>query len=275
MQSEVPFTCERRCYERGILEQPIAVFDAGIGSYAIARKIADRFPGQDVLYFADRANFPYGGKSRAELLALLQSTIERLESYGPAAVVIASNAPSVMVLDDLRTSSRTPLFGVLPPVRRALNASVIKRIAVLGVASLIASPEITAYVEREAAGQGKVDLVNASDLVELVESGGFLTDVDGTLAAVRAKLETLHSDTDIASLSSTHLPWLARYFEQAGPDMRFLDPADDVVEAVAPYVNTGSGTFRTLVSERPGYDLADFRRMLERLGLDLAIERAV
>jgi hypothetical protein len=57
------------------LKQPIAVFDAGIGSYAIARKIADRFPRQDVLYFADRANFPYGGKTRAELLAAMQSTI--------------------------------------------------------------------------------------------------------------------------------------------------------------------------------------------------------
>jgi glutamate racemase len=117
--------------------------------------------------------------------------------------------------------------------------------------------------------------VNASDLVELVESGAFLTDVDGTLAAVRAKLDTLHPDADIATLSSTHLPWLARYFEEARPDIRFLHPADDVVEAVAPYVINGSGTFRTLVSERPGYDLADFQRMLGHLGLDLAIERAV
>jgi hypothetical protein len=52
----------------------------------------------------------------------------------------------------------------------------------------------------------------------------------------------------------------------------FFDPADDVVEAVAPYVITGSGTFPTLVSGRQGYDVADFRRMLEYLGLDLAIE---
>jgi glutamate racemase len=245
------------------LKQPIAVFDAGIGSYAIARKIADR------------ANFPCGCKTRAELLAAMQSTIERLESYSPTAVVVASNAPSIMVLDDLMACSRTPLVGVFPTVRRALKASVTKRIAVLGVASLIASPEITAYVEREAAEQGRVDLVNASDLVELVESGAFLTDVDGTLAAVRAKLDTLHPDADIATLSSTHLPWLARYFEEARPDIRFLDPADDVVEAVAPYVINGSGTFRTLVSERPGYDLADFQRMLGHLGLDLAIERAV
>jgi glutamate racemase len=74
--------------------------------------------------------------------------------------------------------------------------------------------------------------------------------------------------------SSTHLPWLVRYFEEAGPGLRFLDPADDVVEGVAPYITNGSGAFRTLVSERQGYDLADFRRMLEHLGLNLAIERA-
>jgi glutamate racemase len=256
-----------------VLKQPIAVFDAGIGSYAIARKIADRFPAQDVLYFADRASFPYGGKGRTELLAVMRSTIERLESFGPAAIVIASNAPSVMVLDDLKDWSRTPIIGVFPPVRRALETSVTKRIAVMGVASLISSSEIGAYVARESAGQGNVDLISASDLVELVENGKFLTDPETTLTAVRSKLDTLHPETDVATLSSTHLPWLLRYFEQAGPRLRFLDPADDVVAAVAPYATRGSGVFRTLVSEREGYDLADFQRMLARLGLDLTIER--
>jgi glutamate racemase len=53
---------------RVILKQPVAVFDAGIGSYAIARKIADRFSGQDVLYFAERANFPYGASDLVELV---------------------------------------------------------------------------------------------------------------------------------------------------------------------------------------------------------------
>ena len=134
------------------LIRPIAVFDAGIGSYIIARQIANRFPGQDVVYFADRASFPYGGKGRAELLAVMRSTIHRLERYGPVAIVIASNAPSLMVLDELRAASRTPLVGVFPPVRRALAVSRTKRAAVLGVASLIASDEIRAYVEREAAG---------------------------------------------------------------------------------------------------------------------------
>ena len=228
-----------------ILKQPVAVFDAGIGSYAIARKIADRFPGEDVLYFADRANFPYGGKDKTELLAVMRGTIKRLESFGPSAIVIASNAPSVMVLDDSRAGAGRRSSACFHP-----SGARWRR------------PR-----------QSQIDLVSASDLVELVENGTFLMDAERALTAVRAKLDTLHPDTDVATLSSTHLPWLLRYFEQAGPRMRFLDPADDVVEAVAPYTTSGSGAFRTLVSEREGYDLADFQRMLARLGLELTVER--
>ena len=67
------------------------------------------------------------------------------------------------------------------------------------------SPEILGYVERETEGIGKVELVNASDHVELVETGAFLADVDRTLVAVRAKLDTLHPNTDATTWSSTHL----------------------------------------------------------------------
>lgn len=110
-----------RALSQIVLKQPTALFDAGIGSYAIARKIANRFSSQDCC-FADRANFCCGGKNRREPLALMRGTIERLESYGPAAIV-------------------TPLVRVFPPIRRALATSVTKRITLLGVASLIAVPK--------------------------------------------------------------------------------------------------------------------------------------
>lgn len=91
------------------LIQPIAVFDAGIGSYAAVAAIRRRLPQQDVLYFADRASFPYGEKTRSELLAILQRTLRFLDAFEPAAVLIASNAPSITVLDELEGMS-APAF---------------------------------------------------------------------------------------------------------------------------------------------------------------------
>jgi len=57
------------------LHRPIAVFDAGIGSYAIVAEIRKRLPRQDILYFADRASFPYGAMGRERMQATLDELL--------------------------------------------------------------------------------------------------------------------------------------------------------------------------------------------------------
>ena len=54
---------------------PVAVFDSGIGSLSIIRELKREVPYEDLLYFADRAHFPYGGKSHQELRELMVNTI--------------------------------------------------------------------------------------------------------------------------------------------------------------------------------------------------------
>jgi glutamate racemase len=106
------------------MHRPIAVFDAGTGSYAIIAEIQKALPRQDIVYLADRASFPYGGKSRSELLSIMQRTIAFLETFDPSVTVIASNAPSIMVLEALRGHTSVPLFGVFPPLHKALDLSL-------------------------------------------------------------------------------------------------------------------------------------------------------
>lgn len=92
-------------------------------------------------------------------------------------------------------------------------------VAVLGVASLASSPEIGTYIANQADGHA-VQVVNASSMVELVESGAFLNDPAGTQAQVNAFMQQLlrkHPGLDVCTLSSTHLPWLAPFFQRAAP----------------------------------------------------------
>ena len=163
------------------LVRPIAVFDAGIGSYAAVAAIRHRLPDQDILYFADRASFPYGDKSRADLLAILGRTLGYLDTFAPSAVLVASNAPSITVLDDLTGAINRPIFGVRPPIAEALRDAGSGDVAVLGVASMVSSPELRAYADAQAGSDaGRVHLVDASSLVGLVEGGAFLFDRDQT-----------------------------------------------------------------------------------------------
>jgi len=259
------------------LVRPVAVFDAGIGSYAAVAAIQRLLPGQDILYFADRASFPYGDKSRPELLAILRRTLRYLDSFDPAAVLVASNAPSITVLDELTGIINPPVFGVRPPIAAALAVAGRKAVAVLGVRSMVESPELRLYADTQAGERkAQVHLVNASPLVELVESGAFLFAPDQAQAQVNAFLDALdgqHPDIAAFTLSSTHLPWLRAFLARARPGRPLFDPLDDAIAAVAPHAVPGTGAVLALVTENERYSAAEFGLMLDRLGVSLPLHR--
>jgi glutamate racemase len=251
------------------LHQPIGIFDAGIGSYAIVERVRARFPLQDIVYLADRASFPYGGKTPDELLASVRRAASYLCAQGCQAVVLASNAPSVMVLDALRAAVPVPVFGIFPPLREALARSKSKQVAVLGVASLVNSEAMKTYVRQEAGPDGEVLLVNASALVDIVERFAFLGDPAATAHTVRQFIDDIRRRApalDVMTMSSTHLPWLRPFFESAASDVLFLDPADSVLEQLQPHASAGSGRTCCLATQTAELSLESFNAALHALG---------
>jgi glutamate racemase len=256
------------------MHRPVAVFDAGIGSYAIVAEIHKAFPKQDILYFADRASFPYGGKGRDELLSVMRRSLAFLSRFEPDAIVIASNAPSIMVLEELQREPGPPLFGVHPPLEKALSRTRTGHVGILGVRSLVESPMLSGFVAARTAEPEKVAQIDASPMVELVESGAFLFDPTATRQRVDAFMRDIHDRhprIDVFTLSSTHLPWLADFFRKACPEAAFLDPAADVVAGLCPEQG-GSGQIRGLGTESERYDIASFRAMLEKVGVSIPLE---
>ncbi|MCU6500868.1 aspartate/glutamate racemase family protein [Rugamonas sp. A1-17] len=256
------------------LQRPIGIFDAGIGSYAIVERVRAAFPAQDVVYFADRASFPYGAKSPQQLLEVVQRATEFLQDQGCVAVVLASNAPSVVVLEPLRAAAAVPVIGIFPPVAEAVRRSASGRVAVLGVRSMVDSAAMQAYAAAHR-GAGEVLLVNASALVELVENFDFVHRPQATRAAIDrfiGELRAAHPLVDVMTMSSTHLPWLKPFFEAAAPDVQFLDPADSVLAELAPYTSAGAGQTRCLATASAELSLEDFNTALRALGTPLRAE---
>jgi glutamate racemase len=254
------------------LHRPIGIFDAGIGSYAIVERVRGRFPKQDIIYFADRVSFPYGSKTPAELLLSVQSATQYLQDEGCVAVVLASNAPSVVVLESLRAAVSVPVIGVFPPIREALARSKTAEIAVLGVRSMITSEALRAYADGNRTLSSQVLLLNASSLVDLVENFIFILDPLGTQAVVTnfiSDVRGLHPNIDVMTMSSTHLPWLKSFFEFAAPDVLFLDPADTVLDELAPHTSNGEGRTRCIATETAELSLQAFNTALRSLGTQL------
>lgn len=255
------------------LERPLAVFDSGIGSYGVVKAIQEKLPKQDILYLADRASFPYGGKSRIELVHIMETTIEFLSRYHPSGIVIASNAPSIMVLDELKETAKLLLFGVYPPVEEAMEASKSGHVGIMAVQSLVESETLDDFIRNHSRSPENVAKINASPMVELVESGMFQFDPEETQKRVDQFIQTIQKNfpkVDVLTFSSTHLPWLREFFELAWPECKFLDPVETIVSALGSGT-VGTGKIQGLVTESEGYGVATFKKLLEQLGADIPL----
>ena len=66
-------------------EQPIAVFDSGVGGISVLREMVKIMPYEDFIYYGDSKHAPYGTKSLEEVRSLTISHTRELMGQGAKA----------------------------------------------------------------------------------------------------------------------------------------------------------------------------------------------
>ena len=208
----------------------IVVFDSGLGSLSIIKAIQRTFKA-DIIYFADQQNFPYGNKSQAQLSPIIKKSLKILQAqFSPDVIVLASNTPSLML-----NLSSNKVIGVKPPLNEACKISKSKRIGILGTKSAIMSKGLSKYIKEENLSKSfKIFKINGSPLVDLVESGKFITNKQYCKKIIKKVLNgvILKNSIDTITLSSTHLPFLKLLLENQFPNVQFIDPGCIVAQKV-------------------------------------------
>ena len=103
---------------RNMKTAPIGVTDSGVGGLTVVRELQKLLPGEDIVYFGDGANCPYGNRSREELEALLARNVAFLKGKGVKAVVVACNTTSALV-DSAPRDFGVPLCTISAPAAQA------------------------------------------------------------------------------------------------------------------------------------------------------------
>ncbi|MGI0011030.1 MAG: glutamate racemase [Nitrosopumilaceae archaeon] len=210
----------------------IAVFDSGFGSLSIIKSIQKKIK-SEIIYFADQKNFPYGTKSVSDLRKIVKSTIFNLEKkFSPDLIVVGSNTPSLLLKDIIK---KPKIIGVFPPIKGAVKKTKSDTIAILATKSVVESNALKIFIEKNVPKKIKVIKINASPLVELVESGKFIYDKRFCKKIIEKNLldPVIINNVDVVTLSSTHLPFLLPILKQVFPKITFLDPANMIANQVA------------------------------------------
>lgn len=206
---------------------PIGVFDSGLGGLSVLREIRTLLPAEDVLYYADSAHCPYGGRSLEYILDRSVAISDYLLGRGARLLVVACNTASSVALSHLRSLHRTPIVGMVPAVKPAVAATRSGKIGVLATPRTVTGEALAALI-REHTREAEVYTVQAPGLVELVEAGYLAGPrVEAALRPLLCPL--LERGVDTVVLGCTHYPFLRDAMQQlAGPQLALIDSGEAV-----------------------------------------------
>ena len=70
-------------------DQPVAVFDSGVGGLTVLHELLVSLPTEDYIYLGDTARFPYGERSQGELQGFAVEIADHLLELGANGVEAA------------------------------------------------------------------------------------------------------------------------------------------------------------------------------------------
>ena len=270
-------------------QQPIGIFDSGVGGLTVAAALIDLLPGEATVYFGDTARYPYGNKSPEEVTeAATQVARLLVEQFNVKLLVAACNTASSVCLSyevgalpggaaggSALADLGVPVVGVIEPGVQALaKVKEFQRVGVIATTGTVASG---AYQQamRQAAPEVELTCAACPGFVEFVERGE--TDSQQALILARRLLAPmLDAKVEALLLGCTHYPFLARVIgEVMGPDVVLVSSADETAFAVRQVLAD-----MCLLAETPGEpaarrwlvsgDDASFRELgTQRLGLSM------
>jgi len=240
----------------------IAVFDSGMGSLSVIKPIQKRIKAE-IIYFADQKNYPYGTKTVPQLDRIIKSTIVKLqEKFSPDVIVVGSNTPSLL----LHIEKKDKIFGVYPPLKEAASKTRSGKIGILATRSVIKNKTFDRYIKKNVPSKIQVTKINATPLVDLVESGKFISQKQLSKDIIQKIINPhVENDTDVFTLSSTHLPFLVPILKELFPGIIFLDPADTVAKRVANISKHKSKKSRLKIYASG--DVDTFQKQLQKIGI--------
>jgi glutamate racemase len=203
-------------------ENPVGVFDSGVGGLTILRAVRQALPGENLVYVADTAYVPYGQKSPEQIQHRALTIGTFLVAQGVKAIVVACNTATAAAIDALRARWPIAFVGVEPAVKPAVAATRSGVVGVLATPATLASPRYRSLIERYAGGI-RVVAQPCAGLAEHIERGDL--DDEHTEHLLRGFVEPLLAEgADVIVLGCTHYPLVAHIVKRiAGSNVAVVE----------------------------------------------------
>ncbi len=209
---------------------PIGVFDSGIGGLTVAKEIVKALPRESIIYIGDTARVPYGPRSKEVITRFAKELANFLLKRQVKCLVVACNTISATCLDEIEKISPVPVVGVVEPtIEMAIQVSKSNKIGVIGTVGTINSK---AYEKKIQSLNSKIQVYSTACplFVPIAEEG--LDDHQATELVAKDYLKDLKDKgIDTLILGCTHYPLLYKIIQKTmGKEVVLADSAKPTAE---------------------------------------------
>ena len=211
-------------------QNPIIVFDSGIGGLSVYRPLRLALPNANIVYIADSSHFPYGDKSAQWLSDRFKELTIQFAALNPLAVVLACNTATTNIISEVRQKLSCPVIGVEPVIK---PLSVYASCLALMTESSAKSSATAKLLEQYGA---HVMVYTPKGLAAAIEYNDY-DQVKRSIHEIKKLVQKYHIQA--VGLSCTHYPLVLPALRQAMPEVVFIDPSDAVVREVLRVLRLG------------------------------------
>jgi len=187
-------------------DQPIGIFDSGVGGLTVAHAIKQILPGESLVYFGDTAHLPYGDKSAESIKYYSHKITEFLLQHNSKVIVVACNTASASAFDSLKKEfeGKTIIIDVIDPVVDYMSTKKFNKIGVIGTKRTISSGTYEKKVKEKSPS---IDVISMATplLVPMIEEGFIFDDISNAIIRSYLSNESL-AGIQALILGCTHYP---------------------------------------------------------------------
>lgn len=220
------------------MEGKIGILDSGIGGLSTIKSLQMLLPGEDIIYFGDNKNMPYGNRSADEILDLSMDILRFMDKQDVKIVGIACNTISSLY-ERYKDKFSFPIIDIINPTVDYIIEKNTYNISIMATEFTINSGF---YLKRILNKNPDISIVTegCKTLAALIDAGEF--DSLELKNTISNHLNNLMNKGDLYNLvlGCTHYPIVDNVFKDLAPHLNLINPSFQQAKTIRKHLD-GAG----------------------------------
>lgn len=213
----------------------IGVFDSGVGGLTVLTEIRKMLPNENIIYLGDTKNFPYGNKSKEEIIKFSIQNADTLIKQQAKIIVIACGTATSQAFDELKKKFDIPIIGIIEPTVEYIEKQQYTSIGVLATEGTIKSG---AWEEKLKQKMPNIEVINkACPMLATIAEEGKAQSPEGYRAIQEYIKPFKEKHINKIILGCTHYPIYEQMIRnEIGYDVELINTGKIVSEYLKNYI---------------------------------------